>query len=334
MRRRQAVASWWCCFLAVSAALVYTMQLCSVEAQDNHEPALWLEPGQQLEYTYDVTAHSDCAQSEHDGAMWGHWPHTSVVPTRDELRADSYSSSIGGATAQSSSSSSSRQPWEPPVPRTVDGTECRSQQGMACDIVITTLQAWQDPTNGAPGSQWEAAASACPQQGQDCWLMQLDVRSCTFRHAEGGRPTEFDTAMLAAVIAASGVQPAELRDWFVTRGNHYGEFSFDGFDEAVEHAEYEISKLLELKGKPIDILLGFSQGADLAILLAARHAKGKTSKLLPNMKGLVLLETDHPFLNCGVLPAGSKPGDRSNARAAERSRVRSLSRPWQDGPIR
>lgn len=90
------------------------------------------------------------------------------------------------------------------MPRTVDGTECRSQQGMSCDIVITTLQAWQDPTNGAPGSQWEAAASACSQQGQDCWLMQLDVRSCTFRHAEGGRPTEFGVSRHQAEAAARG----------------------------------------------------------------------------------------------------------------------------------
>lgn len=129
-------------------------------------------------------------------------------------------------------------------------------------------------------------------------LMQLGPLGAEVSYLEGGRPTEFDQAMLASVIAASGVQPADLKDWFSTVGNHYNEFSFTGFDEAIEHAEHGLGQLVEKKGKPVDILLGFSQGADLAILLAARHLTGATTTLLPSLHGLVLLETDHPFINC------------------------------------
>jgi pimeloyl-ACP methyl ester carboxylesterase len=106
-----------------------------------------------------------------------------------------------------------------------------------------------------------------------------------------------EQAMIAQVVAASGVQPADLRDWFATVGNHYNEFSFTGFDEAIDHAERLIERLVDTKQRPVDILLGFSQGADLAILLAARQLAGKSAKpLLPNLRGLVLLETDRAWL--------------------------------------
>ena len=130
-------------------------------------------------------------------------------------------------------------------------------------------------------------------------LTQLGPLNADVSYIEGGRTTEFDGAMIAQIMAATGVQATDLRDWFITKGNHYNEFSFEGFDEAIDHAERMLHQLIDTKQRPVDILLGFSQGADMAILLAARHLAGKTKTLLPSMRGLVLLETDHPFENCG-----------------------------------
>ena len=81
-------------------------------------------------------------------------------------------------------------------------------------------------------------------------LMQLGPLGAEVSYLEGGRTTEFDQAMLASVIAASGVQPADLKDWFSTIGNHYNEFSFSGFDEAIEHAEHALTQVRQGPSQP------------------------------------------------------------------------------------
>jgi len=115
---------------------------------------------------------------------------------------------------------------------------------------------------------------------------------------EGAQVSTQDALSLAALVAASGAQVSDLRDWFKCGTSTEEFFHFGAVDEAISQAEYEIERKAEpaLNGH-VDVLCGFSQGADLAILLGARAERGLNRAALPQLRAVVCLEADHPYLH-------------------------------------
>ena len=68
-----------------------------------------------------------------------------------------------------------------------------------------------------------------------------------------------------------------------------GAFMYDRLEEGVAQLEEQLRQLEE----PVDVLLGFSQGANMATILASRAARGEAGAP-PPFRGLVLLENDPP----------------------------------------
>lgn len=111
-----------------------------------------------------------------------------------------------------------------------------------------------------------------------------------FHYVEGQRVCDDNNPMVAGMRKVFG-DDAVLREYAIATEDSRGWRTYDELDAAIKYLE---KKFKGLPGGPPDVVLGFSQGANLATLLLAR-----AELRLPGAP---------PPYRCGILLSGSKPG--------------------------
>ena len=117
----------------------------------------------------------------------------------------------------------------------------------------------------------------------------------------GSLPTEevrFDERGLAnmRLMRKTFGEDQRLFEHAVTRYDDEGRFYYDRLDEGIAHLEATMRRRA-----PIDALIGFSQGANMATILSARACL-KRDGAPPPFKALVLLENDPPAWHTKNVP--------------------------------
>lgn len=164
---------------------------------------LHLVAGQTLEYTFNISAHSDCKPEQHSRA-WDSWS----LPTWGSPAATAAANGLLHAAKVQHA-----------VPPQVQPHRCRSGMTTECDVAISVLRRWPGDSDTPLYSHTNAGVhqqqAVRPKSGDWAhseqprrWLLQLDVQQCTLYHTKHGIAT---TTQLPREDALRQAQDEEVK---------------------------------------------------------------------------------------------------------------------------